>query len=871
MRHALTLVTAPAGFGKTTIVTSWAQTRPISIAWLSLHPTDRLRDRFITYLIQALQTISPKFGQTTLALLQNASIEGALYAFVNDLAEVEKDFVLVLDDFHNVDCPEISEILQFILDNRPGVFHLIILTRATPNMNLYRLRALGQVNEIDESDLRFTELEVRQFLETSMGLSLTADEISRLNQTTEGWAVGLQLAALALTRQPADWSALTGREHIFEYLAEEVLSRETFEVQNFLKISALFDRFSENLISFLARKLPNSPLFEKLNHLSTPGQKHTKELIDYIERANLFLVPLDPIRTWFRYHALFTDYLRRQIGPEMSLPFYRAASEWFESEGSLDDAVQYASQACDYERAAYLLENHYISLIKRGEQASLKNWITSLPDEVVRKHPQLWLAMGWAEAVMLDTIKARECADKAEALLPPGKAGDRLRGEAESLRILCDIFMGNITSIERIMEYKTSIVGEDDLQVLFHFSLASLHMMRGETILAVDALQDTLRLTEKFPNPIITINANVMLSEMRLMRGALGLAERNYHQLIRFAKETLGEHTYLLGLPYISFADLLREQNRFEDAIRYAEKGITYCRTWHCLASMDGEILLARIIAATGRWNEAYDKLEEIIQAAEPSVSVLDYHLIALHMARMALLQGDIDRAEHYISVYNLKNACQNMYYHNAEFCCLVFLRAQVISLAFDLSPASQILDDLSTQIAESERRERISAVIEGSILLSYVQHALSKKDESAQSLSHALTLGAQCGYVRLFADEGERLLNLINQYQNQIRAPSSYIERIRNTLESEATRRNSLSPQDPHVFPDVNTRIPLTWRELNILPLLAAGKSNQEIARERVLAINTVKKHVANIISKLGVSNRTQAVMMAKKMGWIE
>ncbi len=863
-QRALTVIAAPAGFGKTTLAAAWARMRAMPVAWLSLQPADRPRERLLAYVVQALQAINPYLGQTSLALLQGGSPDGALYALLNDLAEVPRDFALILDDYHSVETPESNEILNFLLENRPTSFHLILTTRTAPGLNLVRLRALDQLTEITASDLRFTVPEVGAFVETSLDLRLPAEATARLNESTEGWAVGLQLAALALARQPEAWRALAGQEHIFDYLAEEVLRRESPEVQEFLKVTALFDRFCAAQIAFILQSTNSGLAVVPQPAVSTPAS--VGELLAYVDRANLFLAPLDA--TWFRYHALFADFLRKQTTPEQVAPFYQAASEWFEQNGLLDDAIHYATHAADYERAADLLEIHYRDLILRGEQAAIGEWIACLPPGLLEAHPRLWLAQGWASIIGLDSGRALECVARAESLLPAGEAHDNLRGEAKALRILGKIFGGQVAAADEISDAFILLSEKDDfLHSLLHFNLGLHHVMEGQTAQAVDAFTETLRLTASFNLPLVRIVAGVQLGETRQMRGALGLAERGFQQVIKYARETLGEHTFLLGMPYISYAELLREQNRFDEALRYAEQGIAYCHTWQPVASMDGHITLARLFAAQKRWDEALVHLESAMSEAETSVSVLDDAFIAIQLTRLALSQGDLSRAEQLISAYELDQVGEKAYYHLWEWTQLVLLRAKVAGLATDPAPALPLIETLSTLIVEAERRERVTSVIEGLILRSHAFHVASRHSDAAESLSHALTLGAQGGYLRIFADEGQSLLHLLEQYRAQLHVPHSYLEQIVGIMRREA---QSPLPQSPNLQPGT-FNLNLTRRELDILTLLAAGKSNQDIAAERVLTVNTVKKHVANILSKLGVANRTQAVMLARKQGWIE
>lgn len=855
-QRALTLMIAPAGFGKTTLAAAWATNAKIPVAWLSLQPADHSADRFLSYLIQALQSISPHLGQTSLALLHSHSLDSALYALANDLSELKEDFAFILDDYHNVDNPATAEFLEFLLENRPVTFHLILTTRTIPSLSLIRLRALDQITEITAADLRFTAPEIRDFLENSMGVYLNEENLSRLDQSIEGWAVGLQLAGLALAQKPGDWRMPTGQVHIFEYLAQEVLRRESRSVQNFLINSALFDRFC-------------IPLYEAVFSVSSDPLESTNAsgLLSYVERANLFLVPLDSSANWFRYHALFTDFLRRQLSSEQAAPFYRAASQWFEQNGLLDDAIHYATHAGDFERAAHMLEDNYRNLLQRGEQTALLEWISAIPQNLMENHARLWLAKGWASVISFDSIEAGKCAEKAESLIHPGETGNPLHGEAKSLRILAGIFAGQTTVVDEISDVFILLAEQDDfLHSLLHFNLGLHYVLQGETSQAIESFSETLRLTVALNNPLVTIVAQVQTAETRQIRGALGLAERTFRQAIRDAKETLGEHTFLLGMPFVSYADLLREQNRFPEALQYAEQGIAYCQVWQPVASMDGLVALARLKAAQGEWDEAFSHLDHAMRIAETSISVLDDSFIAIHKIRLLLLRNDLIRASKFIQLYELEKNIPSLCYSIQEIAQLVLLRARVLELEINPALVSTCIDALTARMVESQRRERITPVIEALILRSYALHIATRHHEAAESLSQALTLGAQSNYLRIFADEGWRLLHLLEQYRSHLHAPHSYSDEILALMRGEAGR----PLPSPQLSP-MEDLTPLTRREMDILQLMADGKSNQEIALELILALNTVKKHVANILTKLQVSNRTQAVILARKSGWIK
>ena len=850
-RRALTLVVAPAGFGKTTLAATWAQTCQIPIAWLSLQPAERSPERFLYYLIQALRTIDPHIGKTTLALQGGKSPDGALFALVNDLAEIEHDFVLFLDDYHNADCAETAEIIHFLLENRPAVFHLVIITRVTPLLNLTRMRALDQVVEITAAHLRFTPAETNLFFNISMGFQLPAERLDQINQSAEGWAVGMQLAALALARQPSEWPAPAIQEQIFDYLAEEVLQREPVEVQDFLKKSALFDRFC---LSLCAHAFNSGYSPEKY-----------KELLATIDRANLFLVPLDAENHWYRYHGLFSDFLRRKLPIEQVNSIYDRASDWFESNGLVDEAIQYAIQAKNYERAADLLENSYIDILAQGEQAAIAEWTAAIPNEILDNRPRLWLAKGWAGIISLDRLEALAAIEKVEAMIPGDQAHGRLGNEVKSLRILTNILSGEMVAAAEISSIIRSLTERDDfLRSLLYFNLGGSQMFIGETAQAVNSFREAVCATQATNNPLIYIMAQAALGENLQLCGELFLAEHTFLQAITFAKKSLGEHTFLLGYLYNNYSELLREQNRLDQALHYAEMGISYCLVWQPIASLDSQIVLARLLAAQDKWEEGYNRLELARQMmAASGLTVVD-DFITAHMIRLMLLQGNLERARYEVSVHGLEENYANMLSAVREFVELVLYRFKTMAAGTDPVAACLLIEPLSKIIAQAKERRHVTRLIEALILRAYAEDSAGLSSESGESLGLALSLGVHSGYVRIFADEGARLLYLLEKRGKDIQVPLSYLEQILGIMRKEVSRTTPTEVEIPEGLTS------LTRRELDILALLSDGKSNQEIADERVLALSTVKKHVSNILNKLGVTNRTQAVMLARKVGWL-
>lgn len=860
--RALTLVVAPAGSGKTTLAVDWAHTSHHPCAWLSLDTDDQTSERFLTYLIQAVQSVQEYAGQSALTLIhggQRIPLDVILSTLLNDLSQIPFDFSVILDDFHACDEPEIDYIIDFVLKNHPPCLHLVLISRASPKLNLPRLRARDQVVEITASDLRFTDQEIRTFLEDVLGARPTPGQIHGLSQSTEGWAVGLQLAGMTLARQPDHWSLPAGQTHIFNYLAGEVFSRESPQTQTFLLVTAQLDRFCLSLCEFLYSTPEFLAICEAVDFAKeTALVAPPAETLTHIERANLFLVPLNSKGDWFRYHSLFADFLRRQAA---TLPFtqlLQKASSWFEQNGLIEDAIGLALRVGDCDRAADLMEATYRDLLIHGEQAQLIFWLEKLPDEVISGRPRLALAKGWSAVISFDMDMAEDAVRLAEPQIPAGEVGKILRGELLSLRILMGAFQGNSPSAEDYNEAFVLLAEQDDfLHNLLHFNQGLTHVIQGETALAIESLSEAVRLSEKLDNHLVMIAAGTQLGEQLQIHGELEKAERIFKRTIRYTQETIGERSPIQGMPLVSYADLLRELNRLEEAVSCATQGIEYCQIWQPMASMDGWLTLAHLEAGRQNWAACLAYLDHATQTAENTVSLMDDTFVNVHRIRAYLMQKDLASADRWIKLHRMQEAVPRMYPHLRDMAMLALLQAELLS-------GQRNPEDLYTEILnlrlDLEFRERTSALLEATILSAFALEAAGKSNQSAQALNQALTLGAQCGYVRTIVDEGPSLFALIKKYRAKLDAPATYATFITQLMEP---------AEAPPATRSANS-LPLTRRELDILALLADGLSNQEIADNRVLTLNTVKKHVANILAKLGVANRTQAVMLAKQNGWI-
>jgi len=862
MLRALTLVVAPAGFGKTTLVVDWAHSVRYPVAWLSLDAEDHSAERFLSYLIQAIQSIQDTAGQSALTLLhsgQKIPLEVLLSTFLNDLSEIPHDFAVILDDYHTCEGSEIARIVNFLVEHRPSCFHLVIVSRTTPALHLTRMRATDQIVEITAADLRFTDQEIQIFVEDVLGAHLTSRQISGLSLSTEGWAVGLQLAGMTLARQTERWTLPAGQEHIFNYLAGEVFSRETPETQTFLKVTALFDRFCLSLCEYLYATPEFQAFHETLGASAQPQVTVTpSEILRYIDQSNLFLVSLDPKRTWFRYHALFTEFLRSPLPPDPARALLRVAVDWFEQNGLVEDAIQLALRAGDDDRAANLLEAVYRDLLIHGEHARLLDWLNRLPSSMISNRPRLALAKAWIGAILFDMVMADTAAQLVEPKIPAGEPGNLLRGELLTLRILIESFQGISSSTEHYNEAFVLLSEQDDfLHNLLHFNLGLTHVIRGETALAIESLSEAVRLSEKLDNHLVMVVAGTQLGEQLQIHGELAKAERVFQHVIRYTQETIGERSPIQGMPLVSYADLLRELNRIDEAIACATQGIAYCQIWQPLASLDGWLTMARLEAGRKNSQASYQYLEQATHATENTVTIMDDTFVSVQRVRAHLVQKDLAAAEYWIKLQRLKELLPEMYPHLQDLAYLTFLRVDFLS---GRRSPEEIVAELEAQRPSLELRERTSALIEAILLSVLALDAAGKPSLSAAALNQALTLASQCGYIRLVVDEGPALLALIKKYHDQLTTSPEYVEKISQLIEPAGKMESAPRGND----------LPLTRRELDILALIAVGMSNQEIAVKRVLTVNTVKKHVANILSKLGVANRTQAVALARQKGWI-
>lgn len=891
----LTLLSAPAGFGKTTLLSEWVgQARPpmsaCRVAWFSLDEGDDDPGRFLTYLISALQTILPDIGEGVLDMLptlqphpSSASylprgVESVLIALVNEVATVmEADahmrcpHVLMLDDYHLVSAQLIHGAVVFLLDHLPPGLHLIIAGRSDPPLPLARLRARGQLVELRADDLRFTPHEAAAFLNQMMGLGLSAGDVATLQERTEGWIAGLQLAALSLQGQDPDRVPTIveafsgGHRYVLDYLTEEVLPRQPEKVREFLLKTAILDQLS-------------GPLCEAVT-----GQGGAQSILEGLEAANLFLAPLDNERRWYRYHHLFAGFLRARLSLEAAgldcsvAELHSRAAGWYEENGWVTEAIDHALQAEDYERAARLIEGSARKLLLRSEMVTIMRWAEALPEASLRARPRLCLSYAWALVASGRLDAAEECLTLARTADDTGA----LRAEMAAIQATVTAFRGDSQRAAELARQALTDLPEDDafLRGIVAANLGIPYMLEGEVVTAARTFAEAARMSQRAGNLLIAVLSLCQVAELQIVQGRLHQAAETYGEAEKLALGKDGRPLPMAGMVYAGIGEVLREWNDLAEAARYLEQAIELTRRWHTLemGTFDSYLVLARIRQAQGDTAAA---LELIGQAEELAVKldamVLDDIFVAINKARIWLAQGHLEAVIRWADTGGLLHApAEPVIWFEGEKVSLPYhlqeLVAFILARTFTLQgQADQALAVLAPIHARAEELGRTRSVVEALILQALAFQAQARVIQAIGVLRRALALAEPGNLTRIFLDEGQPMAVLLCRIRDA--APTNvtgYVNRLLGAFGSPVEREGMRSEAVPSVDDRRPSALvePLGGRELEILQLIASGLSNREIATELFIALSTVKWHINNLYSKLGVHSRTQAVVRGQEL----
>lgn len=877
MAHDLILVCTPAGFGKTTLLAGWAETTNRPVAWLSLDDGDNDPARFWRYVIAALDHTHPGIGGRALASLGATSRppgEAFITTLINELAAYDQEIVLVLDDYHVIETRPVHDGLTFLLNHLPPRLRLVIAGRGDPPLPLAGLRARGRLAELRAADLRFTGTEVAAFFQDVWGLRLPAEAMAAIEERTEGWAAGLQLAALSLRDQPDPAgfiTAFTGSHRfVLDYLSEEVLARQPEEVRAFLLATAVLERLCGSLCDAVTER--------------TDGQR----MLETVERTNLFLVPLDDRRHWYRYHHLFADLLRVRLGHEGAdtvAALHRRAAAWYETNGLTGDAVHHALAAGDAAWAVRLIEQTMEDLIWwRGESATLARWLAALPEEMARARPRLSLARALQALVAgrldaVDTLVAvaehAPAAAADEPYMPTiGRARSVLANVPAAIAFMHASLAGQRGQAERAAACAREALWcltEDDhqLRAVVQVLPAEADWLSGRLPEAEAELEAVIAARQADGQPQMATRPLSVLGQVQQAGGRLRAAEQTYRRGLAMLTMPDRPPPSSAALQHVGLAEVLRQQGNLDAALQHATAGIELCRLLAGAQPLAaGLATLAWVRQALGDPAGARAAADEAVQAVQNDEVVALLNPAPSERARLLLAQGETAEAAGWAAERGLSDEDTPSYPRERDYLVL----ARLLLARGAPGRTLKLLDRIVVRAATSER---MGSLIEALTLQALALDAAVEPERALAALTEALTRAQPEGYVRVFADEGAPMAALLRRLVASARrghvpppgdALMDYVLRLLGTFPAQGAVDGTVVTRHTAAVPGLVE--PLTEREHEVLLLLAAGKANREIAGQLVVTLDTVKKHLTHIFGKLGAASRTQAIARARELG---
>lgn len=839
----LTLLSAPAGFGKTTLVIEWVRQQNDPVAWLTLDEQDNDPILFWRYLTAALQIVDERLGRRTqaaLSTINRISLETAVALLINDVGSyIDEDtlLTLVLDDFHWIHTASIHQSLNYLLQHQPPQLHLLLLTRADPPLSLARLRVEGRLVELRAADLQLTPTEMAAFFTQVMSLAISEEDLGLLAKQTEGWAAGLQLAALSLRqRSAADTARLVQnfagvRQHIFAYLMEEVLRHQPEEVRQFLQQTAVLRQFCAPLCA------------------AVTGQANAAAVLRQLVADNLFITPLDSEGGWYRYHPLFAELLLANMDEAARGESHRRAAHWYAAQQLIQDAMRNALAAQDYAFMSSLLTRSYKTFLAQALLVSLQQWLAALPAEF--QTPRLRLATAWCRVYEGNEPHLQQIIAGITQQLPQIDAP--FQGEILAVQaVYASLYSQPENAIEWATQALTLIDPEDALSLAAAFqALGNAYRYLSKLDAAIDAYTQARQQFEKLGNPFMGHLPLYRIASVQIMQGRLHQAWQSY-ELIRQRAQAAGyEPLILTGEVFGHLSDLYLEWNDLEQAAAYAQQEVELAESGHMLlALVDGYLKLAAAQAAQGKLAAAREALRLAATTAAQLQSAAVAAQAAMHQARHELAWGNLDAAAAWADKYARQRASGTgsltpLWAQSADLLLARIWLAQ--------GKAAAALDLLQEAGRQFEAIGRIRLAVEANVLQALAWASQKQEVAAQKALSSALAAARQEHYIRVFVENGAALVPLLSQARPLF---PEYVSRLLSAMPS--------SP--PSGSPTSLLLDSLTARELEILRLIAQGQSNQQIADTLFISVGTVKGHVNHIFSKLDVKNRTQALVRARE-----
>ncbi len=906
--NKLTLISAPAGFGKTTLITEWRYQIPGSndaesvcqnpkFGWLSLDEGDNNPVQFLNYLLAALQRIIPDIGETALTLLnspQPPPMEAVLTPIVNEIATLSDQgalrnccYMLVLDDYHLIQAQAVHDSLQFFLDHLPQPLHLAICGRADLPWSLSRLRAGGQITELRISDLRFTKKESTEFLNQVMGLNLSVADLATLGDRTEGWIAGLQLAALSMQglddqgRRKFVSDFAGSSRYIVDYLVDEVLAQRPKGTKGFLLQTSILDRLSGSLCDAVLGASPrDTPILQ------------SQAILEQLEQVNLFLVPLDDKREWYRYHPLFGDLLRvrlKRIYPERLPALHRRASQWFEAGGYWDEAIRHALAAGDAEEAARLVEENALETFIRSELARLIHWVDALPNDLAKSRPWICVYHAWAlrltgaqfAAVASRLQDAQQALERITEDSTPenqvvspkmtSRELQHIKGHIAAISAYQALYSEKLEQVRELGSQALDYLPKDSyMRSSVALALGWAERFSGDLEAAEQAFVEARDISLKYGNSFIGVSAICRLAYTQMLAGHLRQAAETCQEALRMATSESGQRLPVSGYALVYLGGIYREWNRLEAAARYLVEGINLCsQVGYIMDQIVGQTTLARVWMAQGNWEAAHSACENADGLSQKMKGYMyarrwaEDCQVRLWLARGPDNPDSLAKTSYWVQQSGLRIDDELNFLHELAHIML----ARVLVAQGRADPDGQHLANaqllLSRLLETAESAGWMGKVIEILVLQALTYQVQGKSNVAMETLNRAILLAEPEGYIRVFLDEGQPMAQLLYQTQEKGIA-TEYTGRL---LAMFMTEELAITPTPPHLLTPSLIE-PLSKRELEVMQLIASGASNAEIAQELYIAVGTVKNHVKNIFNKLDVHSRAQAIARARDLG---
>ena len=827
----LTVICAPAGYGKTSLAIDWLNTLDSPVAWLSLDERDNDPIRFLTYLVNAFRQIFPEVGGPSLAMLQATQLpapEELLVPLFNEIAAIGTPVAFVLDDYHLIQTAAIHQFLNFLVDYQPQQLHTTIVSREDPPLPIHRLRARGQMVEIRQEAIRFTLEETGDFLTSIMGNILTPENIKSVEHRTEGWVTGMQLLALSLQEHPDANEfirSFTGSNRfVLDYLFEEVFNSQNQNIQDFLLKSAVLDNLSAGLCE------------------AVTGHADSGEILAMLDQSNLFLHHLDQSQTWFRYHRLFLDLLKHRLGLLATIDqdsLHRKASSWYQDHGYLEEAVNHSLAGSDWATALDLIYQASEHLLKSGAIATMLGWYKQVPVDSILSSPEYCLTYAWPLILSGQIQAADKFLETAENLAP---ANSILMGEVAAAQAFLAQTIGNDEKLVRYSEQALALLPKADLSArsIVALNLGIAYWHKGEMEKTEQTLSEILSGTQQSGNKYAELTSLFFLGRVHAVRGQLRQAIDIFKEIV-----ALNVRMPIIGLVYLDLSALSYELNDLEACERYLEQGEEIIGTKaHLEFRIAGLMQKARLLAAKGDKVEALKMLESCGQISNSAdVPLRTQQRIASCIVEIAIACDELEKALAWAEKAS-QGADAHPFYR--------FLSLSRVRLLLVKGETSDALEQINEWIQTADAAGWQYGMVHLCVLKAL---AVPDMETAVDSLVQALAIGQPEGFMRIFIDRGPELVPILREAALRGVHPG-YVGEILAALERQPGQ-HALPPEFE----------PLSEREMDVLRLLAAGLTNKQIADQLFVSISTVKSHVHHISSKLDVSNRTQAVARARQL----